>query len=86
MLLSLDQTIYAHVTPISPILEKGIAMADMDRFCGTDTGAEFLRGNSIFIEIPASSAIYIPAGWASHLVYTDSQDNPKNRPCQLLVF
>ncbi len=55
---------------LPPFLEEGIRLNDFDASLNTQDGRDFMEANHVFVGAHENSAVYAPAGWVTHVLYT----------------
>jgi hypothetical protein len=43
----------------------------------TQDGKDFMEANQVFVRAHENSAVYVPAGWVAHVLYTDMCPAPR---------
>ena len=58
-------------------------MKDADSFLNTDAGKTFMDERSVFLQVPAQNAVFVPAGWTVCILFADGGALPKKPTLQV---
>jgi hypothetical protein len=67
--VALDRTVFIKAAPIDPVLKKGIAISEIEKYYESGDGKEFLENHSVALKLDPEQAFFCPFGWQFHVVY-----------------
>ena len=74
----LSEALFFVLLDAKMVLEKGISLANLYTFLGTESGAEFLKSEQArFVYLPEKSVMYVPWEWFVIPVYYNSRNRDK---------
>jgi hypothetical protein len=62
-------TMYVQLVPMTPVLDKGIAMTNLESHYETNDGKTFLENEGLLLRVPVGAIFYVPYGYIAHFVY-----------------